>query len=70
MPRSRFLGELLFDKEELAVGAIVEHKKYGIGKITYIDQDRICVYFDKLDDTRTLNVEFVIANGLLTLKQS
>ena len=70
LPRSRFLGELLFDKEELAVGAIVEHKKYGIGKITYIDQDRICVYFDKLDDTRTLNVEFVIANGLLTLKQS
>lgn len=69
LPRSRFLGELLFDKEELAVGAIVEHKKYGIGKITYIDQDRICVYFDKLDDTRTLNVEFVIANGLLTLKQ-
>lgn len=69
LPRSRFLGELLFDKEELTVGALVVHKKYGSGKITYIDQDRICVYFDKLDDTRTLNVEFVIANGLLKLKE-
>ena len=67
LPRSRFLGELLFDKEELAVGQIVTHKKYGKGTITYVDQDRICVYFDKLDDTRTLNVEFVVANGLLTL---
>ena len=68
LPRSRFLGELLFDKEELAVGNKVTHKKYGSGTITYVDQDRICVYFDKLDDTRTLNVEFVVANGLLTLE--
>ena len=68
LPRSRFLGELLFDKEELAVGNKVTHKKYGSGTITYVDQDRICVYFDKLDDTRTLNVEFVVANGLLTVE--
>lgn len=65
LPRSRFLGELLFDKDDLAVGQAVCHAKYGKGKITYVDKERICVYFDKLEDTRTLNVEFVVANGLL-----
>ena len=69
LTRSRFVGELLFDKEELAVGKAVRHVKYGTGHITYVDQDRICVYFDKMADTRTLNVDFVVTNGLLQLEQ-
>lgn len=69
LPRSRFLGELLFDKDDFSIGKKVRHKTYGLGKITYVDQDRISVYFDSLDDTRTLHIDFVIANGILKLEE-
>lgn len=68
LPKSRFLGELLFDKDDFSVGKKVRHKTYGIGKITYVDQDRISVYFESLDDTRTLHVDFVIANSILKIE--
>lgn len=65
--RSRFLGELMVDREEFRIGANVIHKKYGIGHITYLDEERMGIYFDQLDDTRTLNIEYVIMNGLLKI---
>lgn len=63
--QSRFLGELLFDQEELSVGSRIQHKKYGIGTITYVDGDKMSIYFDHMKDTRTLSVSYTVANELV-----
>lgn len=68
MVRSRFVGELLFDQDDLAVGTIVSHKKYGKGTITYIDDNKMSIYFDDLNDTRTLSIAFTVSNELITIE--
>lgn len=65
MNQSRFVGELMFDDETMAVGCEITHKKYGVGTITYVDADKISVYFSKLKDTRTLSLAYTKANGLI-----
>lgn len=62
---SRFVGEILIDIEKLKPGIKIEHKTYGSGKIKYIDNKKIIIYFDKIKKDRTLDLQFSIQNCLI-----
>ena len=66
---SRFLGELLVDKEKLKVGAAVYHKKYGAGTIRKVEDDRITIFFEESKRTLVFSKEFCINNHVLQLKK-
>ena len=64
---SRFVGELLLDRDKLKPGAKVEHKTYGMGIIKSNNQGKLVVYFERLQKERILDLEFCIQNMLLTI---
>lgn len=66
---SRFLCELLVDKEKLKPGAAVYHKKYGAGIIRKVEEDRITIFFADSKRTLVFNKEFCINNHVLQLKK-
>lgn len=66
---SRFVGELLLDRDKLKVGAKVEHKTYGMGIIKSNNQGKLVIYFERLQKERILDLEFCIQNMLLTIIQ-
>lgn len=63
---SRFVNELRFDKKKLETGARVVHRTYGTGTITHVDQKKISIYFDRLNEQKTLSLSFVLEQGLLS----
>lgn len=65
--RSRFVGEMLFNKQKLDKGSMVEHKSYGKGKIQKIEDGKITIYFDRLKTIRVLDLDFCVQNELLKL---
>ncbi|WMJ90045.1 ATP-dependent helicase [Anaerocolumna sp. MB42-C2] len=65
---SRFVGEMLLDREALKAGTKIEHKSYGAGTIKSNAQGKLIIYFDELKKERTLDLEYCIQNKLLTLK--
>lgn len=66
---SRFVGELLLEREGLKPGVEVEHKTYGLGQIKKHQQGKLTIYFEQLKKERTLDLEFCIQNQLLTIKE-
>ncbi|BCJ93144.1 DNA helicase [Anaerocolumna cellulosilytica] len=66
---SRFVGELLLERNGLKPGVEVEHKTYGLGQIKKNQQGKITIYFEQLKKERTLDLEFCIQNQLLTIKE-
>lgn len=66
---SRFVGELLLDREGLKAGIEVEHKTYGLGQIKKNQNGKITIYFIELKKERTLDLEFCIQNQLLIIKE-
>ncbi len=65
---SRFLGELLVDKEMLTTGTEVIHKTYGKGIIKSCNDGKLVIYFHKLRSEKILDKKFCISNRLLTIK--
>ena len=63
--RSRFVGEMLFNKQELRKGTLVEHKSYGKGRVEKIEDGKITIYFDRLRKQRVLDLDFCVQNELL-----
>ncbi len=63
---SRFVNEIRLDRTRLAVGETVRHRSYGEGTITYLDQKRIGIYFQKSGETKMLSLDFVLEQGLLS----
>lgn len=66
--RSRFVGEMLFNKQELEPGCRVTHKSYGEGKVEKIEERKITIYFERLRKSRVLDMDFCIQNGLLEIR--
>lgn len=64
-PVSRFVQEMLVDRDLIKVGNKIVHKRYGQGLITYVDEKKLCVYFDKSGETKTLSLEYTINNDLI-----
>lgn len=63
---SRFVNEIRFDRRELKVGAAVRHRSYGMGTITFLDKNKISIYFDALGENKVLSLDFVLEQGLLS----
>lgn len=70
LSRSRFVGELLFDKANLKKDTLVEHKSYGKGKIVLISDGKVTIYFERLKKQRVLDVEFCVQNELLKVLEN
>lgn len=67
--RSRFVDEMVIDRELLAVGNRIIHKRYGKGTITYADDKKICVYFENGNVSKTLSIEYTTKNNLVTMPE-
>lgn len=63
---SRFVNEIRFDRKMLKTGARVKHRKYGDGIITYVDNKKITIYFEQSGESKTLSLEVVLSQGLLS----
>ena len=64
---SRFVGELLVDREQFAKGTRVRHKTYGEGTITKVTQTAVSILFRDTKEMKTLNLSFCISNHLLEI---
>lgn len=67
MQPSRYIGELEFDRRRLAIGVRVFHQKFGEGTITYLDEKRIGILFEALQDTKIFHIDYAIGNGYIQL---
>ncbi len=66
---SRFVGELLLDRDRLKAGTVIWHKTFGSGIIKSNDKGKLVIYFDELKRERVLDLEYCIQNMLLTVRQ-
>ncbi len=66
---SRFVGELLLDRDSLKDGARIWHKTFGAGIIKSNDKGKLVIYFDELKRERILDLEYCIQNMLLTISE-
>lgn len=62
---SRFVQEMLMDRDLLKAGSTIVHKRYGRGVITYADDKKLCVHFDKTGENKTLSLDYTISNNLI-----
>lgn len=62
---SRFVPELITDREGLKEGCTVRHRAYGTGKVVQNRNGKISVQFEHGVGIRTLDLEFCIQNQLL-----
>lgn len=67
LDKSRFVGELLLNKEALQPGAVVTHQKYGQGTIKAVEKGKLIVRFEKADKTLVLDAAFCITNQILSI---
>lgn len=65
---SRFVGELIVSKEELAPATEIIHKKYGEGIIKAVDNGKLIIYFKKSEKVLVLDANFCISNQYIELK--
>lgn len=62
---SRFVQEMLVDRSLIKAGNRIVHKRYGQGVITYADDKKLCVHFDRTRETKTLSLEYTLSNELI-----
>lgn len=60
-------GGLESEDDEVSVGAVITHKKFGDGTVEAIDGDNIIVNFD--EKTVTINYKFALRKGIIELKK-
>lgn len=62
---SRFVGEMLLDRDFLVKGARVKHKMYGEGVVIDNRDGKLSVKFDKIFLPKTLDIDFCIKGQLI-----
>lgn len=67
---SRFVHEMIVDRDVLKAGNKIVHKSYGAGTITFVDDKRICVRFDKTGVVKTLSIEYSVGNALISVPEN
>lgn len=65
MTVSRFVGEILIDKDMLIKDANIKHKVYGQGKIIKKVDNKLTVKFDKIVMSKILDIDYCISNKLI-----
>lgn len=66
---SRYIGELLLDKNALKPGSHVVHVKYGPGTVLQLRDGKITIQFRKQPLPKTLDLEYCTANRILTIDE-
>lgn len=66
MTVSRFVGEILMNRNGIKEGTEVVHRSYGKGVIKRIDGDKLVVFFEKVRGEKILSFEFCVRNQLLS----
>lgn len=69
MEVSRFVGELLTDRDSLTPDTIIEHKSYGEGVIKKNENGKLTIYFKDLDRVRVLDIDYCIKSMLISIKK-
>lgn len=65
MEMSRFLGEILLDRQNLIPGKKVVHQIFGPGIIKEVGDQALVIQFEKLQDAKKLDIGFCISRNLL-----
>jgi DNA helicase-2/ATP-dependent DNA helicase PcrA len=60
---------MIIDRDILKEGNKIIHKRYGEGTITYVDDKKICVYFEQSNSSRTLSIDYTMSNNLIELPE-
>ncbi len=63
---SRFVDEMICPGADLKAGVRVSHKKYGVGLITFADDQNVMVAFDS-GESKKLNKAYIAKNRLITI---
>lgn len=66
MTVSRFVGEILMNRNGIKEGTEVVHRSYGKGIIRRIEGDKLVVFFEKVGGEKVLSFEFCVRNQLLS----
>lgn len=65
---SRFVGEIMLDREELKAGTMIHHKTYGDCCILDIEQKKMRIKSIHNNKSYVLDVNFCITNGLIQIQ--
>jgi DNA helicase-2/ATP-dependent DNA helicase PcrA len=65
---SRFVGELLCDKNGLKEDQRIVHKLYGPGSIKKVDGNKLTIKFDKILIPKVLALDFCISNQMIQME--
>jgi DNA helicase-2/ATP-dependent DNA helicase PcrA len=65
---SRFVGELLCDKNGLKEDQRIVHKLYGSGSIKKVDGNKLTIKFDKILIPKVLALDFCISNQMIQME--
>ena len=68
MVMSRFVGEILVDRDAVKPGMRVQHQTYGTGVIKEVTDKAIVIRFDKIRQEKKLDIQFCLANQLLKIQ--
>jgi DNA helicase-2/ATP-dependent DNA helicase PcrA len=64
---SRFVGEILVDREAIHAGTRVNHKTWGDGTITAVNDRMMTIRFDKTKAVKKLDIQFCLSNQMLKI---
>lgn len=67
MAMSRFVGEILVDRDAIRPGTRVVHQTYGQGIIQEVTEKAIVIRFDKIKQVKKLDIQFCLSNQLLKI---
>ena len=68
MVMSRFVGEILVDRNAVKPGMRVQHQTYGAGVIKEVTDKAIVIRFDKIRQEKKLDIQFCLTNQLLKIQ--
>lgn len=64
---SRFIGEILIDRDLLTAGKDVYHEKYKEGIIKRVDDGKLTIYFKKPNKSLVFSTDYCIGNHIIKL---
>lgn len=64
---SRFVGEILVDRDAIRPGTIVVHKTWGKGRIMEVTDKVIAIQFEKDKMVKKLDLQFCISNQMIKM---
>jgi len=67
MEVSRFVGELLYDREAMKKGAGIVHRKYGEGRIIAVRGEKADLLFERDGRRLTVQLEYCVKKGIVKL---